>query len=235
VDNVETMSQRCFNFTIVAINPRSGASPLMSHEREVLISQLSLMKEVFEETFWDNIAFVFLSNTEQGLFIFFISLNKIQRHFKKCDISNYIIYFTKFDMDTKIKISAVVLTFFLILMNYHLFPIGLITKSSLIKWVNKIEQELQGQINQRNNLFWLNSNNRNGQIFKFISNTNNGIQKKPNHFFTKSGIPWLGHPTYIPVQSDSNVFISCYIHADTRYPINVVFVKDGTILDQRYT
>jgi hypothetical protein len=101
--------------------------------------------------------------------------------------------------------------------------------------VNKIEEELFGQEVERSNKFWLNSNGRNGLIFDFIFNVGNGgkVQKNPNHFFTKSGIPWIGHPTNILVQDETNVTITCYIHPDIQYPLNVKFVRKREILNTR--
>jgi hypothetical protein len=68
LESVETISHRCFNYTFIAIKPRSKESPLTSAEREVMISQLSLLKEVYSETFLENIAFLFLSSSEEGIF-----------------------------------------------------------------------------------------------------------------------------------------------------------------------
>jgi len=66
IENVEMISQRCFNYVLVAINPRSYEKPLFDHETDILVSQLSLMAEVYEDEFWDTLGFVFLSASNQG-------------------------------------------------------------------------------------------------------------------------------------------------------------------------
>ena len=66
VENAEMISERCFNFTLIAIYPRSNSKPLLDYEREVLVSMLSLMSDVYTDSFWDNLGFAFMSTKNQG-------------------------------------------------------------------------------------------------------------------------------------------------------------------------
>ncbi len=61
------ISERCFDFTLVAIDPGTA---ILDNENDSLMSQLSLMNEVYTDTFWDNLGFVFLSDSHQGYYLF---------------------------------------------------------------------------------------------------------------------------------------------------------------------
>jgi hypothetical protein len=117
-------------------------------------------------------------------------------------------------------------------MNFNLIE-GPITTPGVIRWVNSLERKLKGEIKQRSNIFWLNRKGKNGQIYNFLKDPTEDIEKKQVQFFAKAGIPWMGHPTELKLQSDSNFSITCYIHADTRYPYNVAFSKNNEIMALR--
>ncbi len=66
IESVKMINERCFSHTLVAIKPRNDRKPLFDHEKEVLLSQLSLIEEVYTEKFWNTLAFAFLSDSQEG-------------------------------------------------------------------------------------------------------------------------------------------------------------------------
>ena len=61
------INRRCFDLILIGIKmkPRSvsGSDPLQPQDREVLVSLLQLFEAVFRETFWHQLAFIFIKDS----------------------------------------------------------------------------------------------------------------------------------------------------------------------------
>jgi len=111
--------------------------------------------------------------------------------------------------------------------------IGPISDSSIIQWANEVEHQVRvtpREENQRN-IFWLNPNGNNGHIYSFFENGDNTLQKRSSHFFSKAGIPWLGHPSTVIVNIGNPtemVTLSCYLQTNG-FPVNITLLWENTV------